>query len=387
MKPLAVHVTTIDWTLYFLLGDQLQYLQKAGYEIGGVISPTNQREQIEAIGVKLYELPFERRISPLKDLRAVFQLYRLFRKIRPNIVHTHNPKTGLIGQIAARLAGVPIIINTVHGFYFTPDSSRLRQIFFANMERIAALCSTHILSQNSEDIETAIQLKICAPDAISYLGNGINLNVFDPARFDEAARQAKRSELGIPDDAPVIGMIGRLVKEKGYPEFAAAAAQVKTHYPDAVFVVAGPVELEKKDVFRNEDFTTYGLELNKDVFSLGVRTDIPELLSIMDVFAFPSHREGFPRSLMEAAAMGVGLVATDIRGNREVVKHGETGLLVPLKDSDALAKGVLTLLNSADYRRSLTTNAMQLAKENFDEQKVFQRVADTYKWTLQKQKQ
>ncbi len=378
MNPFVIHVTTTDWTLCNLLDDQLQHIQSAGYTVGGVISPTDKRQQIEEMGIRLYEVPFERRISPLKDLRSVFQLYRLFREIRPNIVHTHNPKTGLIGQLAARLAGVPIIINTVHGFYFTPDSSRLRQFFFANMERIAALCSTHILSQNSEDIETALRLKICRPDTISYLGNGINLADFDPSCFDAASRRVKKLELGVAADAPVIGIIGRLVAEKGYPEFAAAAKQVKQRYPNAVFLAIGPVEHEKRDVFRDEDFATYGLEVGKDVLSLGTRDDIPALLSIMDVFAFPSHREGFPRSLMEAATMGVGLVATDIRGNREVVKHGETGLLVPLRDVDALAKGILTLLDSPDYRAQLTAHAVEFAKEHFDQRLVFQRVVNTY---------
>lgn len=380
----VVHVTTVDWSIRYLLWNQLKTIQNAGYEVAVVTTPTPFAEVIQAEGMLFYGISFPRQISPVADLIALRQMWNLFKQIKPTIVHTHNPKTGLLGQIAAYLAGVPIVINTVHGFYFTNDSPYVHRQFYMYMEKIAGKFSTHILSQNKEDINLAIQSKICPAAKISYLGNGINLTRFNPDLYSPSMRHTLRQSLNIKPDNIVVGAIGRLVEEKGYNELIQAAAQITKKYPQTVFVVIGPVDEAKKDVFRPEVAAQYGLKLGENILFLGMRQDIPELLSIMDIFAFPSYREGFPRALMEAAAMGLACIATDIRGCREVIMPQQTGLLIPPRSVTTLVDALQTFIESPSLRHNLGAQARSYALQHFDEQQVFQKVLTCYKSCLER---
>jgi glycosyltransferase involved in cell wall biosynthesis len=376
--PLRVaHVTTIDMSLRYLLLNQLRHLAQAGYEVVGVSSPGPDVNVLRQQGIDHIPVPMTRNpFTPLHDLRALLRLTGVFRRERFTIVHTHNPKPGLLGQVAARLAGVPIVVNTLHGFYFS-DNMRpgLRRVYIA-MERIAARCSDAILSQNREDMATAVREGICEPDKISYLGNGIDLTRFDPAAVSDEQMARKRQEIGLPATGPVVGFVGRLVEEKGLLELFAAARVVQAQVPAVRFVFVGPVDEHKPDAIT----PAKALDCGIGGFSsfLGMRQDMPELYRLMDVFVLPSHREGFPRSPMEASAMCVPCVATDIRGCREAVEHGRNGLLVPLRDSEALADAIVKLLTDEEKARTMGAQGRQTALERFDERKVFRKVLDTY---------
>ncbi|HSD25773.1 MAG TPA: glycosyltransferase, partial [Vicinamibacteria bacterium] len=214
--PLRVaHVTTIDGSLRYLLLDQLLALRERGYEVTGISSPGRDVTFLEARGIRHEAVAITRRLTPLADLRSLVGLYRLMRRRRFTIVHAHNPKPGLLAQVAARLAGVPVVVNTVHGFYFHERMRPTARRFYVSVERIAARCSDLILAQNEEDVETARREGIAPPPRIVRLGNGIDLERFDPARLEHESRRRTRHALGIPPDAPVVGFVGRLVAEKG----------------------------------------------------------------------------------------------------------------------------------------------------------------------------
>lgn len=377
----VAHITTIDMSLRHLLLSQLRGLRRAGYQVFGISSPGPDVPVIEAAGIRHIPVPMTRNVTPLADMVALWRLYRVMRRERFTIVHTHNPKPGLLGQLAARMAGVPVVVNTLHGFYFHDKMPPARRRFYIAMEKIAARCSDVILSQNREDIQTAIWEHICPPEKIKHLGNGIDIHRFDRERLAPEALAQTRSGLGLPPGAPIVGFVGRLVEEKGILELLQAAGWVREHIPSIRLLIIGPVEFEKPDAFKPESAGQYGLA-DACIFT-GMRQDMPELYALMDVFVLPSHREGLPRSPMEASAISVPCVVTDIRGCREVVEHGRNGLLVPLGDVQALAGAIVELLTDREKARRMGEEGRRMALERFDERLVFEKVKAEYARLLQ----
>jgi glycosyltransferase involved in cell wall biosynthesis len=370
------HVTTIDMALHLLLLNQLKSLQQAGFEVVGISAAGPDVAAVEAAGIRHIEVPMTRNFTPAADLVALKKLYDVMRREQFTIVHTHTPKPGLLGQMAARLAGVPIIVNTLHGFYFHDHMPAHWRRFYIATEKIAARCSHAILSQNSEDIRTALREKICRPEQIKFLGNGINVQRFDRTNLDAAVLAQMRNDLGIADDEQVVGFVGRLVREKGILDLLQAARLVLQRRPKTKFLIVGPIDDEKPDALKPAIAQEYGIAANC-IFT-GRREDMPELYGLMDVFVLPSYREGFPRSPMEAAAMGVPCVASDIRGCREAVEQGHNGLLFPLADVEALAQSILTILDDSSLAMKMGEAGRTLACDRFDEQLVFEKVKAEY---------
>ncbi len=382
MSSLTVaHVTTVDMSLRYLLLNQLRYLQGRGYRVLGVSSPGPDVPFIEEAGVRHIAVPMTRRLSPLADLKALQDLARVFARERVDIVHTHTPKPGLLGQMAARLAGVPVVVNTIHGFYFHDHMRPLPRRFFILMEQLAAAHSDAILSQNPEDIRTAVDEHIAAASMVSPLGNGIDLRCFARDAVGDEGRTVARNELGFSAADIVIGFVGRLVEEKGLPELFDAVAHLRRHDPRVKLLIVGPEDSEKADATGQRAARQRGLIDDVAVFT-GLRHDLPRLYAAMDVFSLPSHREGFPRAPMEAAAMGLPVVATDIRGCRETVTDGVTGALVPVNDAAALGAALLRYVDDPALRRRHGDAGVALARASFDEQLVFARVARCYEDVL-----
>lgn len=379
--PIKVaHVTTIDMSLRYLLLNQLRAIATEGYEVVGISSSGPDVPTVQAAGIRHIEVPMTRRLSPVADLLSLLRLYQVMRRERFTIVHTHTPKPNLLGQLAARLARVPVVMSTVHGFYFHDDMDPTWRRFYVFMEKISARCSDLILSQNSEDVETAVREGIAPRMRIRLLGNGIDITRFDRTRISAETRSALRLELGLAEGAPVVGFVGRLVAEKGILELFEAAREVLAAIPAARFLVVGPTDHHKTDALSPDHARKYGVE--KAFVFTGLRQDMPEMYSLMNVFVLPSHREGFPRSPMEAAAMGVPAIVTDVRGCRETVRHGVNGLLFPRQDARALAAAILEVLGDPARAAALGEGGLQMARERFDERRVFQIVLDAYEHLL-----
>jgi glycosyltransferase involved in cell wall biosynthesis len=371
------HITTSDISLALLLGHQIHAYREAGFDVTGISAPGPWAETLVKEGVVHLPLPsLSRTWAPVSDLRAGAALVRLLRTHRFDIVHTHNPKTGVLGRVAARLAGVPVVVNTVHGLYGI-DGGRARRAVFLGLERLAAACSDFEFCQSAEDLELLRRLRIVRTDRSQFIGNGVDLRRFDPDAVDRAAA---RAALGFDDRALVVGTVGRLVWEKGYREFFAAAEAVRGGQPDAQFVVIGPHDDTKGDVVPRE--VTEDLERRGVVRFLGLRDDMPALYRAMDLFVLASYREGFPRSAVEAAAMGLPMVLTDIRGCREVVTDGHNGRLVPARDAGALAAAILRLAGDAALRRRFGAANRERAVTHFDENRIIGQVLDVYRRLL-----
>ena len=375
-RPKVAHITTIDLSLRYLLLNQMRALEAAGYDVSGISADGPHVPTLEDAGIRHIAVPMTRRMAPLADLVSLVRLYRVMRRERFTIVHTHTPKPNLIGQLAARAAGVPVVISTVHGYYFHDQMATLPRLALIALEKLAARCSHLILSQSREDVETAARVGIGAPGRVELLGNGIDLARFDRAAIPAGLLAATRRELGIAEAAPVVGFVGRLVAEKGIGELMEAARAVLERFPDARFLVIGPPEPDKADAIGAEAAARLGVD-HAFVFA-GLRQDMPVMYALMDVFALPSHREGFPRSPMEASAMGVPCVVTDIRGCREAVEEGVNGVMVPAADAPALAAALSALLGDRERAAALGRGGLRLARERFDEQRVFAHVVDAY---------
>jgi glycosyltransferase involved in cell wall biosynthesis len=376
----VAHITTVDLSLRYLLLNQLRAIRQAGYDVTGISAPGPDVAALTAAGIRHLAVPMTRAFTPGADLRALAQLVRIMRRERFTIVHTHNPKPGLLGQLAARLAGVPVVVNTLHGFYFHDRMPAHWRRFYITTEKVAARCSDLILSQNREDMATATRLGICPPRKIEHLGNGIDVERFRRDRLDPARLAALRRDLDLAG-RPVIGFVGRLVAEKGLLDLLAAARVILAAAPTARFLIVGPVDHEKPDALKPPVARDYGVA-EACVFT-GLRQDLPELYALMDVFVLPSYREGFPRAPLEASAMGVPCVVTDIRGCREAVEPGRNGLRVPLADPPALATAVLGLLADPRLAHDMGQRGRALALERFDERQMFGKVTSAYARLLQ----
>ena len=368
----VAHLVTVDLSLRFLLLPQLRAVLEVGGEAVGVSAPGRWVEELEAEGIRHVPLRSSTRgMNPLADLRAAWELWRILRTEEFTILHTHNPKPGLYGRILGRLAGIPLVVNTLHGLYATEDDRFIKRAVVYAAEAVAARFSHAELLQNPEDLEFCHRRGILPRGKGKLLGNGIDLERFDPSTV--GSRTKVRADLGLDEDRIVVGMVGRLVAEKGYPELFEAARTLPDRY---VVLAIGPDDPEKSDALPPEMLS----EAEKSgVRFLGMRTDMEDLYAAMDLFVLPSHREGFPRAAMEAAAMGLPLVVTDIRGCRQVVDHGVNGLIIPPRRPDALAQAIIRLGEDETARRTMGEASRRIAEERFDERRVVAMVMETYR--------
>lgn len=368
-------VATSDKSIYLLLLDQIKALQEMGYEVTAVCAPGQWVERIRQQGVPVDTIGMVRELSPIHDLKSLIALYGYFRKRKFDVVHTHTPKAGLLGPLAAKLSCVPVVIHTIHGLLFHDGMPMWKRMIFYLPEKLTATFSDFLLSQSQEDIAVAIRTKLCSPKKIKYLGNGIDVTRFSPGK-EYLDRSLILRELGLKEEDFVIGSVGRLVYEKGFSELFIAAEELTQKYPHVKFVIVGSHEEDQRDSVDSQ-----WIELLKQrgaILFLDWQEDMFKWYSIMDMFVLPSHREGIPRACMEAAAMMRPIITTNIRGCREVVRDGETGFLVPLKNAKALANAMEQLIHDKQRRIEMGEMGRRHIVENFNINLVIERLGNIY---------
>ena len=354
-RPARVaHVTTVDMSLALLLAGELRAQRDAGLDVVGISAPGPYVPRVEALGVRHAPVPsLTRSWHPRRDVAAAGELARALRRERPDVLHTHTPKAGVLGRALGRLLGIPVVVNTCHGLWAGTARHPAVAAVATAVEAAAAWCSDVELYQNDRDRQTLRRLTPAR--RARTVGNGVPLDVFHP---DPAGRRRVRAELGVADDEVLIGGVGRRVAEKGIAELAAVAEELGHR---ARFVWVGPADPDKPD---HLDDAGAALTL------LGERHDMPALYSALDVFVLPSYREGFSRSAMEAAACGCARVLSDARGCREVGEHGEHLLQVPVGDALALTEAIARLLDHPEERRRLAVAALARARASFDQRRL-----------------
>lgn len=376
-----LHVCAIGITAKKLLLPQIDYFLSRHLDVGIACASGTEVEQLQQQGYTVHPFEIDRKIDLVSNLKSIYQLKNIIQKHQYDLVHVHTPIAAVIGRIAAQLAGVKRIVYTSHGFPFHDQSSVLQYRFYFTVEKLCAPLTDLIISQNYEDIKTAQHTGLCSPDKVRYLGNGIDIDLFDRDRLDSTHQTELRKSLGIPDTADlIIGTIGRLTRKKGSGYLIQAAAKLIPQFPKLHILVIGGQLSSDPEPFQLElveQICTLGLE--NYVTLTGYRDDIPELLGLLNIFTLPTFtHEGLPRSILEAMAMNLPVVATDIRGCREAIVHGETGLIVSPQNSDKLVEALGTLFKDSELRQKYGKAGRQRVEVEYDERLVFQRLAQWY---------
>lgn len=376
-----LHLCALGVTAEILLLPQIDYLLSRNLLVEIACSPGLEAEQMQQQGYAIHSVQIDRRIDPVANLASIYQLIKLFRHNQYDLVHVHTPIAAVLGRVAAKLAGVKRIIYTAHGFPFHDQSSPTEYRFYFTVEKLCAPLTDLILTQSYEDFITAQTTGLCLPNKVRYLGNGIDIDRFDRNRLDPIHQTKLRKSLGIPDTAGlIVGTIGRLTRKKGSGYLIEAAAKLLSQFPKLhILIIGGELSTDPEpfQVELVERIRTLGIE--NHVTLTGFREDIPELLELLDIFTLPTFtHEGLPRSIVEAMSMNLPVVATDIRGCREAVVHGKTGLIVPPQDSEKLAEALGKLLSNLDLRQVYGKAGRQRVETEYDERLVFKRLEECY---------
>jgi glycosyltransferase involved in cell wall biosynthesis len=364
----VLEVCNVDFAMRHFLLPVMRGLRERGHEVIGACAEGPLLDLPRAEGFRILPVPMARSMNPLPQARALRALVDLMRAEKPDLVHAHMPISGLLARTAARIAGVPRIAYTCHGFLFNQPGPWWRATLALQLERAAGRLTHTYLTVSAEEAQDARRLGIHAnPIAV--------LNGRDPARFhpDPEARARLRAELGAGESDCIVIAVSRLVRHKGFVELLAAMRDTP---PQCRLWVVG----ERLPSDHGEDlrphFDAAAAALGPRLSMLGYRHDVAALLAAADVFTLPSHFEGLPMSIIEAMLVGLPVVATDIRGPREQVVQDETGLLVPPMTVPPLAKALTTLADDPPLRGRMGAAGRQRALERFDERKIISRTVD-----------
>ena len=359
-----VEVTNVDFALRHFILPLMRGLRARGHEVVGVCAEGPLLAVPRGEGFRVVSLPFARSLNPLAQFRAFRALVALLRQERPDMVHGHMPISGFLARIAARVAGVPRVAYTCHGFLFNQPGPVLRRAVAFVMEFAAGQVTDVYMTVSSEEAADARRWRINS--RATPIGNGRDPALFRP---DPTARARIRAELGVAEDAVVVVAISRLVRHKGFPELLAAMAEVKAE----LWVVG-----ERLPSDHGEDMEPYFARcgLGPSLRRLGYRTDIPAILAACDIFTLPSHFEGLPMSIIEAMLTGLPVVSTDIRGPREQIIDGETGVLVPPATVAPLAEALGRLAADPPLRARMGEAGRARALAHFDEAAVLAHTLD-----------
>lgn len=365
-NPSVLHVTTVPMTLRFVAG-HVAHAKRKGFEVHALSSPG---EALDAFGremqIPVHPAAMSRRITPLGDLAALWRIVQVIRRVRPTIVDAHTPKGGLLAMMAATLCRVPVRIYHQHGLPLM-TATGLRQRLLRMTERIACRLAHQVICISESLREVLVAEGLCPPERIKVLGHGSIDGVeagetFNPVRVSTAAAQRVRARYQIPEDALVIGFVGRIVRDKGLIELTASWRVLREEFPSLHLLVAGP--FESQDPIPADVEAT--LRSDPRIHLAGLVHEMASLYRALDLLVLPTYREGFGASLLEAGAMELPVVATRIPGCVDAVRDGETGLLVPVRDADALIAAIRVYLGDPELRRRHGANGRDRALRQFD---------------------
>jgi glycosyltransferase involved in cell wall biosynthesis len=336
--------------------DQFQVSVISGPQTG---SEGSLIEECQAKGIPLTILPeLVREVNPGKDIKAIWRLYRFLREGKFDIAHTHSSKAGVLGRMAARLAGIPVIVHTVHGWSFHESMPAITKQAYVLLERLSALYTDQLIVVTQRDIDKGLNAGVSSPEKYKLIRSAIPLNIFDPAAYD---KQTVRCELGIPSEALVLGNVGRFSPQKNPLTWIKVAGRVSRELPDCFFLLVGDgplrdqveMEIKAEGIFNRTLLT-------------GLRRDVPQMMKAMDVFLLTSLWEGLPRVLPQAMSMGLPIVSSRVDGSAEVILDGENGYLYNANDIVGMSQTCISLLKDKSHREKIGEAGMKTAHLEFD---------------------
>lgn len=379
-RPKVLQVCAVDVSIGPLLRPLIHALQEAGAEVHVACTLGGESELLAAEGVPVQPVRIARRILSPRHLVSLVQLARLIRRERYDFVHVHTPIAAALGRAAARLSGArPVVLYTAHGFYFH-DRMRpwLRRVLIWQERLFGRLCTDFLFTVSPEDHATALRERIIDVGRTHCLNSlGVDLE-----RFDLSSPQSlRRTDLGISDADPVVAYVGRLVREKGVIELLEAMAVVKQRMPQARLMVVGDtLESDRgRDIQKEIRALLAKHQLAESVVFLGFRSDVPALLHLADLFVLPSYREGMPLTILEAMAAGKPVVTTNVRGCREEVVNGLTGIVVAPRDPRSLSEAILSLLVTPERAKAMGLAGRAHVEKAFDQRRVLEEEVEAYR--------
>lgn len=374
-----LRVTTVPVSLNTFCRGLLRELQEQdGYEVVAVSSPGDAMREIEEReGVRTVAVPMERHISPLKDLKSLFGLIRVFQKEKPTMVHSMTPKAGLLSMMAAWFCRVPVRVHTFTGLVF-PTATGLTQRILILTDRITCACATHIVPEGEGVKNDLINYRITRKQ-LKVLGHGnvrgIDLDHNNPELPEVQADVAKIRKPGIF----TFVFVGRLVRDKGINELVEAFERLNKEYTNTRLILVGPQE-PKLDPLKPE--TIAKIDSNKNIEAVGLQSNVRPWLAASDAFVFPSYREGFPNVVIEAGAMSLPSIVTDINGSREIIIEGKNGTIIPPRDAVALYQSMKSFLEQPDKRVQMAFNARPFVASRYEQSYVRRCLKEYYKEIL-----
>lgn len=376
MKKL-IRVTTADISLDGLIKGQLRFLSQY-YEVIGVSSDTGLLQSVaEREGIRTIEVPMHREISIKADINCLGRLVKLFRREKPFIVHANTPKGSLLALIAAKIAGVPNRLYTVTGLRYQGATGIFRFILMS-MERISCLFATRVIPEGM-GVKKALVADHITSKPLEVILNG-NINGIDTSYFEPDAcrinRKSMRDSLNLSDDDFVFIFIGRIVRDKGMNELADAMRRLKGNYSQCKLILVGPFESEL-DPLDADNETFY--KTDDCVRYVGFQEDVRPYLLAADALVFPSYREGFPNVVMQAGAMGLPSIVTDINGCNEIIIDDENGRIIPPRNIDALYNMMKRFMDDMDDVAYMAAKARDMIKDRYEQRDVWNALLDTYR--------
>ncbi|OFW58582.1 MAG: hypothetical protein A2W01_02490 [Candidatus Solincola sediminis] len=344
-----------------------------GNEVHLACTVTSFAEKLSAAGLKIHDVPVSRSISPLEDRLTYKRLKAIIREGSYDVVHTHNPKDGVLGRMAAWKCRVPLVLHTCNGFYFSHRSSWIKKWLVLRAERFAAKRCHRIIFVNSEDLMLAAAKKIVGPGKAKLIYNGVDLE-----RFANGEEPGLKNELGIPDNAMVLGFIGEIRSEKNLDVLVRAAGRIVNKYPELHIIFVGDSSIEPHEPERLANLATE-VGLAGRLSFTGYRFDPERFYRICNIYCLPTTREGFGVTLIEAMASHTPLIACNVRGPREIVSDGSEGILVPDNDAQALARTVDFLFENPKAREAYTKKAYEKVVKEFDQKNVIPLLLNEYR--------
>ena len=386
-KPKLIRITTVPMSLKILLKGQHHFMSENGFEVIGISSSGEELQDVEREeNIRTISIEMTRTISPLKDLKSVWQLYKIFKKEKPQIVHTHTPKAGTVGMLAAKLAGVPHRLHTVAGLPLLVVKGKKRKLLDF-VEKITYACATKVYPNSFGLYDIILENKYTTKDKLKVIGkgssNGIDTSHFDPKLFSEEQKQELKNSLGIKPEDFVFVFVGRLVKDKGINELINAFSQIRKFANSQIckLVLVGTFETELDPLLLE---TLKEIETNPNIISVGFQKDVCPYFSISDCLVFPSYREGFPNVVLQAGAMGLPSIVSDINGCNEIVENGHNGFIIPVQNQEKLHEKMLFLLQNSEKRTEIANNSRKKIVENYERNYIWNEILKEYNTLLNK---
>ncbi len=345
-------ITTVPISLEKLLGKQLTFMNQY-YDVTAISADKENLDRVgKELGVKTHTIEMTRKITPLKDLKSLWDMYTYLKKEKPEIVHSHTPKAGLIGMLAAKLAGVKVRLHTVAGLPLMETTGIKRKVL-NQVEKLTYACATNVYPNSKGLYDFILKEKLGKVDQLKVIGNGstngIDVNYFDSSLFSDDDSFRLRQELNISKDDFVFIFVGRLVKDKGINELVSAFKSLQiSNTPTLKLLLVGPLE-QDLDPLSQEVLDE--IENNPGIVSVGFRKDVRPYFAMSNALAFPSYREGFPNVVLQALAMGLPALVSNINGCNEIVAHQQNGLIFQAKESHDLQEAMKRCLDPELYNK------------------------------------